>query len=177
MSEVGDSILKIAPSKERARVKKYVVDLTQDEREQLHKLISAGSASARMLNRARILLKADVGKHAEGEPLIDRQIAPMLETSTATVQRVRERFCRQGLDAALERSAPDRLYERSFDGRAEAHLIALACSQAPEGRERWSMRLLADKAVELGIVGSVSHETVRKTLKKTNCAPTWSRAG
>jgi transposase len=158
-------------------VKKYVVDLTQDEREQLHKLISAGSASARMLNRARILLKADVGKHAEGEPLIDRQIAPMLETSTATVQRVRERFCRQGLDAALERSAPDRLYERSFDGRAEAHLIALACSQAPEGRERWSMRLLADKAVELGIVGSVSHETVRKTLKKTNCAPTWSRAG
>jgi transposase len=158
-------------------VKKYVVDLTQDEREQLHKLISAGSASARMLNRARILLKADVGKHAEREPLIDRQIAPMLETSTATVQRVRERFCRQGLDAALERSAPDRLYERSFDGRAEAHLIALACSQAPEGRERWSMRLLADKAVELGIVGSVSHETVRKTLKKTNCAPTWSRAG
>jgi len=158
-------------------VKKYVVELTADEREQLHKLISAGSASARMLNRARILLKADVGKHAEGEPLIDRQIAPMLETSTATVQRVRERFCRQGLDAALERSAPDRLYERSFDGRTEAHLIALACSQAPEGRERWSMRLLADKAVELGIVGSVSHETVRKTLKKTNCAPTWSRAG
>jgi transposase len=158
-------------------VKKYVVDLTQDEREQLHKLISAGSASARMLNRARILLKADVGKHAEGEPLIDRQIAPMLETSTATVQRVRERFCRQGLDAALERSAPDRLYERSFDGRAEAHLIALACSQAPEGRERWSMRLLADKAVELGIVGSVSHETVRKTLKKTNCALTSPRAG
>ncbi len=133
-------------------MKKYVVELTQDEREQLHKLISAGSASARMLNRARILLKADVGKHAEGEPLIDRQIAPMLETSTATVQRIRERFCRQGLDAALERSAPDRLYERSFDGRAEAHLIALACSQAPEGRERWSMRLLADKAVEMGIV-------------------------
>ena len=165
-------MLKISPSKERATVKKYVVDLTQDERQQLHKLIWAGSAPARMLNRARILLKADVGKHAEGEPLIDRQIAPMLETSTATVQRVRERFCRQGLDAALERSAPDRLYERSFDGRAEAHLIALACSQAPEGRERWSMRLLADKAVEMGIVEEVSHETVRKTLKKTNCAPT-----
>ena len=154
-------------------MKKYVVQLTQDEREQLYKLISAGSASARMLNRARILLKADVGKHTEGDPLIDREIAPMLETSTATVQRVRERFCRQGLDAALERSAPDRLYERSFDGRAEARLIALACSQAPEGRERWSMRLLADKAVEMGIVGSVSHETVRKTLKKTNCARTW----
>lgn len=154
-------------------MKKYVVELTQDERERLHKLISAGSAPARMLNRARILLKADVSEHAEGEPLIDRQIAPMLETSTATVQRVRERFFRQGLDAALERSAPDRLYERSFDGRAEARLIALACSEAPEGRERWSMRLLADKAVEMGIVRSVSHETVRKTLKKTNSAPTW----
>jgi hypothetical protein len=96
----------------------------------------------------------------------------MLETSTATVQRVRERFCRQGLDRALERSAPDRLYERSFDGRAEARLIALACSEAPEGKERWSMGLLADKAVQMGIVHSVSHETVRKALKKTNCAPT-----
>ena len=73
----------------------------------------------------------------------------MMETSTATVQRVRERFCRQGLEAALERSAPDRLCRRSFDGRAEARLIALACSQAPEGRKRWSIRLLADKAVEL----------------------------
>jgi hypothetical protein len=154
-------------------VKKYVVELTQDERRHLYTLISAGSAPARMLNRARILLKADQGKHAEGELLIDREIAPMLETSTATVQRVRERFFRQGLDAALERSAPDRLYERSFDGRAEARLIALACSQAPEGRERWSMRLLAEKAVELGIVESVSHETVRKTLKKTNSSPTW----
>jgi transposase len=154
-------------------VKKYVVELTEDERRHLYGLISAGSAPARMLNRARILLKADVGEHSEGEPLIDREIAPMLETSTATVQRVRNRFFRQGLDAALERSAPDRIYERSFDGRAEARLIALACSEAPEGRERWSMRLLAEKAVELGIVDSVSHETVRKTLKKTNYAPTW----
>jgi len=154
-------------------VKKYVVELTADEREQLHKLISAGSASARMLNRARILLKADVGKHAQGRPLIDREIAPMLETSTATIQRVRERFCGQGLDAALERSKPDRLYERTFDGRAEARLIALACSRAPEGRERWSLRLLADKAVEMGILEEVSHETIRKTLKKTSSSPTW----
>jgi hypothetical protein len=124
-------------------VKKYVVELTEDGREQLHRLISAGSASARTLNRARILLKADVGKRSEGGSLLDREIAPMLETSRATVQRVRERFCRQGLEAALERSAPDRVYERSFDARAEARLIALACSEAPEGRERWSMRLLA----------------------------------
>jgi transposase len=118
-------------------------------------------------------VKADVGNHSEGGPLLDREIAPMLETSTATVQRVRERFCRQGLESTLERSAPDRVYQRSFDGRAEARLIALACSEAPQRRERWSMRLLADKAVEMGIVGGVSHETVRKTLKKTNCARTW----
>jgi len=160
--------------------KKYVVELTKEERERLLKLISAGEAPARMLNRARVLLKADIGEeHASGGPalLTDRLIAGMLETSEATVARVRERFFRQGLDAALERSAPDRVYERSLDGRAEARLIALACSGPPEGRERWSMRLLADKAVELGIVEAVSHETVRKTLKKTSSGPTWSRAG
>ena len=86
---------------------------------------------------------------------------------------MRKRFCLQGMEATLERSLPDRVYERSLDGRAEARLIALACSEAPRGRERWSVRLLADKAVELGIVESVSHETVRKTLKKTGSAPTW----
>jgi hypothetical protein len=155
--------------------KKYVVELTREERERLLKLIRSGEAPARMLNRARILLKADRGEHSEGEEPEpgDREIARMLETSSATVGRVRERYWRQGLDAALERSVPDRVYERTFDGRAEARLIALACSEAPEGRERWSMRLLADKAVEMGIVGSVSHETVRKTLKKTSSARTW----
>jgi hypothetical protein len=154
--------------------KKYVVELTKEERERLLKLIRSGEAPARMLNRARILLKADRGEHAgEGTTSTDHEIARMLETSPATVGRVRERFWRQGLDAALERSVPDRLYERTFDGRAEARLIALACSEAPEGREHWSMRLLADKAVEVGIVESVSHETVRKTLKKTSSARTW----
>jgi hypothetical protein len=157
--------------------KMYVVHLTEGERERLRKLISAGSAPARMLTRARILLKADVGEHVAEEALIDKEIARMLETSTATVQRVRERFCSQGFDAALERSLPDRVYKRSLDGRAEARLIALACSEPPEGRDRWSLRLLADKAVELGVVESVSHETVRKTLKKTSSNPTWSRGG
>ena len=158
--------------------KKYVVKLTKDGRGRLCDLISAGVASARMLNRARVLLKADTGKHAgERSALTDREIAGMLETSRATVARVRERFFRQGLDAALERSLPARLYKKSLDGRAEARLIALACSGAPEGRDRWSMRLLADKAVELGIIESVSHETVRKTLKKTNFVPTWSKGG
>lgn len=156
--------------------KKYVVELTKEERDRLLKLIRSGEAPARMLNRARILLKADSGEHAEGdgEPAPgDGGIARMLETSSATVQRVRERFFRQGLDAALERSMPDRVYRRTFDGRAEARLVALACSEAPEGRDRWSMRLLADKAVEMGIVEEVSHETVRKTLKKTSSARTW----
>ena len=157
--------------------KKFLVELSEQEREYLHKLISSGSAPARKLNRARILLKADVGKHAEGEALIDREIARMLETSAATVQRVRERFYEGGLEAALERSLPDRVYKRSLDGRAEARLLALACSEPPRGRNRWSFRLLADKAVELGIVEEVSHETVRKTLKKTNFALTSSSSG
>jgi transposase len=151
--------------------KQYLVELTEEERESLHKLISSGSAPARKLNRARILLKADKDK------LSDRQIAQMLETSIATVQRARERFYEGGLQAALERSKPDRLYRRSLEGRAEAHLIALACSEAPRGRDRWSLRLLADKAVELGIVEKISHETVRKTLKKTPSSLTSSSNG
>ena len=105
--------------------KKYLLELSEQEREYLHKLISSGGAPARKLNRARILLKADIGKHAEGEALIDKEIARMLETSPATVQRVRERFYEGGLEAALERSLPDRVYKRSLEGRAEAHLIAL----------------------------------------------------
>src|SRR5215210_8127523 len=155
--------------------KRYIVELTEDERGSLKRLISRGSAPARMLNRARILLKADVGEHSEhrGEALPDGAIASMLETSAATVGRVRTRFWRQGLEAALERWAPDRVYERTLDGRAEARLIALACSDAPSGRDRWSLRLLADKAVELGVAENLSHETVRKTLKKTSSSPTW----
>src|SRR3712207_8607741 len=92
----------------------------------------------------------------------------MLETSTSTVQRARERFYEGGLEAALERSKPDRVYKRSLEGRAEAHLIALACSEAPRGRDRWSLRLLADKAVELGIVEKVSHETVDRKSTRLN---------
>ena len=157
--------------------KQYFVELSEQEREYLHKLISSGSAPARKLNRARILLKVDVGEHAEAEALIDREIAQMLETSTATVQRARERFYEGGLQAALERSKPDRVYKRSLEGRAEAHLIALACSEPPQGRDRWSFRLLADKAVELGFVESISHETVRKTLKKTASSLTSSSSG
>ena len=155
--------------------KKYVVELTKAERERLSKLVSSGTAPARMLNHARVLLKADV--EGPGASWTDERIAKALDTSIATVGRVRKRFCWQGLDAALERSLPERIYERSLDGRAEARLIALACSGPPEGRDRWSMRLLADKAVELGIVEAISHESVRKALKKTSCVPTSSKGG
>ena len=148
--------------------KKYRVQLTDEQRQQLTQLISSGSAPARKITRARILLKTD----ENGPGLVDRQVAEALDSSMATVQRVRERFCRQGLEAALERSMPDREYKRALDGRGEARLIALACSEAPEGRSRWTIRLLADKMVELGYVDSLSRETVRRTLKKTSLSLT-----
>jgi len=111
--------------------KRYVVELTNQERERLLKLVSSGTAPARMLNRARVLLKA---ADAEGpDRWTDERIAGALDITVATVGRVRKRFCLQGLEAALERSLPDRVYERSLDGRAEARLIALACSEAPRG--------------------------------------------
>ena len=147
-------------------MKKYKVTLTPDERQQLQKLITAGKASAKKLAHARILLKADA---AEGGPAwSDSRIAKAIEVSTDTIARVRERFVEQGLEAALVRKKQDKpSRERILDGRAEAKLIALACSAAPGGRESWTMQLLADKLVELKLVDAVSDETVRRTLKKT----------
>lgn len=147
--------------------KKYHVRLTAAEREALSDMLNRGRHPARKLMRARILLKADVGEAASHEPMTDKAIAKAVDCSTVTVQRVRQRFCQQGLPDALERSVPDRVYKRRLDGAAEARLIALACSEPPQGRSRWTLRLLADKVVELGLVDSISHETVRKTLKKT----------
>jgi transposase len=147
-------------------MKKYKVTLTPDERQQLQKLITAGKASAKKLAHARILLKADA---AEGGPAwSDSRIAKAIEVSIDTVARVRERFVEQGLEAALVRKKQDKpSRERILDGRAEAKLIALACSAAPGGRESWTMQLLADKLIELKLVDAVSDETVRRTLKKT----------
>ena len=132
--------------------KKYLVELSEQEREYLHKLISSGTAPARKLNRARILLKADVtGKHAEAQALSDRQIARMLETSTATVQRARERFYEGGLQGVLERSKPDRLYKRSLEGRAEAHPDRLGLLRTSTRAQSLVFEAsLVDKAVELG---------------------------
>lgn len=141
-------------------MKRYVVDLEPEERDALLKLIRQGEAKARRLNRARILLKADEG-------LSDEQIAAMLDTGSATVGRVRQRFVEEGMEAALcER--PRRGQRPKLSGRDEAHLVAVACSAAPDGQARWSLRLLADKVVELGLVESLSHETVRQVLKKTS---------
>lgn len=151
-------------------MKRYKVTLDAQERQDLHDLIAAGQAAARKLTHARILLKADA---AEGGPAWpDHQIADALEVSVSTVERVRQRFVEEGLDAALDRKRRERpAREVKLDGRAEARLIALACSAPPEGRAVWTMRLLADKLVELEVVDSISDETVRLALKKTRSSP------
>jgi transposase len=146
-------------------MKRYKVTLEAEERQHLHDLIAAGRAAARKLVHARILLKADAAAGGPGWP--DWQIADALEVSTDTVERVRRRFVELGLDAALDRKKRERPpREIKLDGRAEARLIALACSPPPEGRAVWTMQLLADKLVELEVVDSISDETVRTTLKK-----------
>ena len=145
-------------------MKKYVVTLTEDERAGLRGLVSAGKAAARKLVHARILLKADASPGGAGWD--DESISEALEVGTATIERIRKQFVEEGLAAALERHRPRRQYERRLDGVREAHLVAVTCSEAPEGRERWTMQLLADKMVALGHVEALSRETVRRTLKK-----------
>jgi hypothetical protein len=145
---------------------KYKVTLTDEERTELGGLISAGRAAARKLCRARILLKADAGPR--GPAWDDGRISEALQVGRATVERVRKQFVEYGMDVALERKKPEREYERRLDGQAEARLIALACSQAPEGRERWTLQLLADRMVALTYVPALSRDTVRRALKKTN---------
>ena len=133
-------------------------------------LIAAGTAPARKLTHARILLKADQSPLGPG--WVDDRIADAVEVSQPTVSRVRKQYAEEGLEAALDRRAPDREYHRKLDGEAEARLIAVACGKPPEGRARWSLRLLADKLVELEIVEEVSYQTVGRILKKTSSSPT-----
>jgi len=148
-------------------MKKYKVTLTDEERQHLHDLIAAGTAAAKKLAHARILLKADAAPGGPGWD--DQQIADAVEVSTDTVARVRQRFVEQGLEAALVRKRQDRpSRERKLDGRAEARLLALACSAPPDGHKEWTMKLLADRLVELEVVDTLSDETVRRVLKKTN---------
>jgi len=146
--------------------KKYIVTLTEEERRMLRAMLSRGKAAARKLMHARILLKADGSPGGPGWK--DDAIAEGLDVGRATVERVRKRFVEEGLPAALERRKSRRQYDRALDGDAEAHLIALACQKPPEGRSRWTLRLLADQMVALEYVDHLSYQTVRRTLKKTN---------
>jgi len=144
--------------------KKYRVTLTTDERVGLNGLISKGKADARKLTHARVLLQAD---EADGRLVqTDEEIAAALDISTRTIERVRQRFVEEGLSTALLPKPSKRIYARALDGRQEAYLIALACSPPPTGKRRWTLRLLAERVVELGYTDTVSHETVRQVLKK-----------
>lgn len=145
--------------------KKYIVMLTDEERASLQKLTCSGRSAARKQMHARILLKADASPGGPG--CLDSAIAASLDIGVRTVERVRERFVEEGLEAALVPRKPVREYARRLDGAGEAHLIALACSPAPEGRERWTLQLLADRMVVLGHVPALSDDTVGRVLKKT----------
>jgi transposase len=140
--------------------KKYLINLSSEERQALLEMTRKGEIKARKFKRAMILLKADEG-------LSDPQIMAALNVSRPCVERIRKRFVAEGMERALNED-PRPGQKRKLDGRAEATLIATACSDAPEGHEHWSLRLLAGKLVQLGVVDAISHETVRRTLKKTS---------
>ena len=146
--------------------KKYIVGLTEDERSYLESLIHTGKVAAHKRLHAEILLKADISEW--GEKWLDSQISEAFGVSTRTIETVRERLVQQGLESALNRAEPSRVKSRTIDGENEAHLIALSCGEPPEGRSRWTLRLLGQHMVELGYVENVSHETIRQALKKTN---------
>jgi hypothetical protein len=144
---------------------KYAVKLSETERAQLRTLIGQGTAPARQLTRARILLKANQGEGGPG--WADAAIAGAVEVHPATVARVRREYVTRGLPATLERLPPDRVYPRKADGALEAQLIAVACGTPPVGQARWTLRLLATELVRLEVVDTISYETVRRVLKQT----------
>jgi len=146
-------------------MKKYIVELTSEERKQLQQLLKKGKVPGYKIRHAQMLLKANQGNKGPGWP--DVQVAEVFAAHVTTVERLRKRFVEQGLEAALERNKRNN-YARKLDGDAEAHLIAIACSAPPAGRSEWSLRLLADRLVELSVVDSISYMTVSRTLKKTN---------
>lgn len=151
--------------RKRPWVKKYHVQLAEEERQELERMIGSGSGAARKLMHARVLLKADEGP--QGPDWTDEQIVEALEVGLTAVGRIRQRYVEEGLRAALERKRSERLYERQLDGEGEARLVALACAQPPEGRKRWTLALLADRMVALGEIEHLSYESVRRVLKKT----------
>ena len=154
---------------------KYVVRLNSGERTLLEKMIRTGREAAYRLLKARILLKADVS--TEGGGWDDARIAEALETSASSVHRARRQLVEEGLEATLSRKKRSTAPSRIFDGEAEAKLIALACSEPPEGHARWSLRLLETRVVELGIVEAASDSTIHRALKKTNSSRTAAATG
>jgi transposase len=141
--------------------KKYIVELSQEERKSLREMISSGKSSAKKILRARVLLKTDDG-------WIDREIAEALEVTAQTIERMREQFVEEGFESFMAPRKSGRKYLRKLDGKQEAQLTTIACSEPPEGQARWTLRLLSDRIVQLDYVDSVSYETVRRVLKKTS---------
>jgi transposase len=154
---------------------RYHVELTEAEVGELSAIISKGAHSTHTFRNAYILLNSDEGSY--GQKVGNEQLAQMLRVNTRTIERVKKRFCEEGWEAVLERKASRRTYERKVDGEVEAHLVQLCCSEPPKGRVRWSLRLLADKMVELQYVESISYVTIREVLKKMNLSPGKSRSG
>jgi transposase len=144
----------------------YIVTLTKQERADLEKLVSSGHHAARKINHARILLLSD--RNLQGPAMRDADISKSLNTGVATIGRVRKRFVEEGLEAALVPKPSKRIYKKIVDGKVEARLTMIACSDPPEGHERWSMQLLAEELVLQGVVESISRSTVHRVLKKTN---------
>ena len=148
-------------------MKKYIVRLTPEERTTLTKLLTSGRGSGRMFTRVRILLKAD--QSDEGPAWPDEKISQAFDVTVQTIEKVRKQLVEEGFDVVLSRRPyTQKVSRKKIDGDVEAHLIALCCSDPPKGRVRWTLRLLADKVVELGYVDSISYEAIRQTLKKTN---------
>jgi transposase len=145
---------------------KYLIKLTAEERQQLEELLSSGMISARTLKHAQILLKSDSGP--EGANWSYNKICEAFDVAPLTVMHIRKRYSEEGLAASLQRKKPEREYEHCLDGDAEAHLVAMVCSQPPQGNDRWTLRLLKKRMVELTYAETVSHETIRTTLKKMN---------
>ena len=156
-------------------MKKYKVTLPLDERSVLETIVQKGSHASRTVVNALILLNCDEGEF-QPHRMKNEDVAAVLQISMRKIDRVKKRLVEEGLDAALERRAGPRVYQRKADGDVEAHLVALSCGPPPEGFSRWSLRLLADRAVELNYVDSISYETVRRVLKKNELKP-WKRQG
>lgn len=151
-------------------MKKYIVTLTEEERNSLTETASKGRHRSQKVLNALTLLACDEGEYQKLRST-NAEISKVLNTSMRKIDRVKKRFVNQGLDVALNGKKSDRVYRKKADGDFEAHLIALCCGKPPEGFSQWSLRLLADRVVELKYIDSISHETVRRVLKKTNLSP------